>query len=225
MNMFVLNKQHSYSLFLLLVSIAVFSYSVQAMRFDLPHDKAGRCFSEEITKINSMVLGNYSIVNSNQDQPLPPNHIMTVQVYPPQGVVPYHVAERVQAGQFAFTAYQVGQYAICFMDTSDDRQVTFSVDFEWKTGVAAAKGHHKNIAKKSDVDWLAFEVQKMQETALAIKEEMSYLLERNTEMTELNWITDNRIFLLNFYSLFVCLSVAGLQLWHLKTFFEKKKII
>ncbi|KAL5100180.1 hypothetical protein RYX36_004507 [Vicia faba] len=184
MNMFVLNTQHSYSLFLflLLVSVALFSYLVQPLRFDLAHDKAGRCFSEEITKINSMVIGNYSIVNSNKDQPLPPNHTMNVQVFPPQGVHPYHVAERVQAGQFAFTAYQSGQYAICFMDTSEDRQVTFFVDFDWKTGVAAANGHHKNIAKRSEVDWLAFEVKTMHETALAIKEEMSYLLERITSM-------------------------------------------
>ncbi|KAI5437676.1 hypothetical protein KIW84_023697 [Lathyrus oleraceus] len=177
MNMFVLNTQHSYSLFLLfLVSVALFSYSVQPMRFDLPPDKAGRCFSEEITKINSMVIGNYSIVNSNQD---PANHTMTVQVFPPKGVYPYHLAEHVQAGQFGFTAYQIGQYAICFMDTTEDRQATFSVDFECRTGVAAAKGHHKNIAKKSDVVSMAFEVQMMHETALAIKEEMSYLLERN----------------------------------------------
>lgn len=96
------------------------------------------------------------------------------------------------------------------MDTTEDRQATFSVDFECRTGVAAAKGHHKNIAKKSDVvvsfsniftikfdlqkyynekslvilnvsnisQSMAFEVQMMHETALAIKEEMSYLLER-----------------------------------------------
>ncbi|XP_058772512.1 transmembrane emp24 domain-containing protein p24delta8-like [Vicia villosa] len=226
MNMFVLNTQQSNFIFLLLVSVALFSYSVQPMRFefDLAHDKVGRCFSEEIEKINSMVIGNYSIVNSNKDKPLPPNYTMNVQVYPPQGTVAYHVAERVQAGQFAFTAYQKGRYAICFMDTSVDREVTFRVDFEWKTGVPTASGHHK-IAKKSDLDWLALEVQTMHDTALAIKEEMTYLLERNTEMIQLNWITDNRLFLLNFVSFFVCLLVAGLQVWHLKTFFEKKKII
>ncbi|GKU97235.1 hypothetical protein SLEP1_g10405 [Rubroshorea leprosula] len=31
--------------------------------------------------------------------------------------------------------------------------------------------------------------------------------------------------MLGFFSLIVCLSVAGLQLWHLKAFFERKKLL
>jgi len=48
---------------------------------------------------------------------------------------------------------------------------------------------------------------------------------REDEMQELNRTTNSRMGWLSFLSLFVCLSVAGLQLWHLKTFFEKKKLI
>lgn len=48
---------------------------------------------------------------------------------------------------------------------------------------------------------------------------------REEEMQELNRTTNSRMGWLSFLSLFVCLSVAGLQLWHLKTFFEKKKLI
>ncbi|WJX57318.1 hypothetical protein P8452_42890 [Trifolium repens] len=69
------------------------------------------------------------------------------------------------------------------------------------------------------------EVQIMHEMALAIKEEMSYLLRRNTEMLEISWVIDNRIFMLIFVSFFISFSVAGLQLWHLKTFFQKNKIL
>ncbi|RHN55451.1 hypothetical protein MtrunA17_Chr5g0417911 [Medicago truncatula] len=58
---------------------------------------------------------------------------------------------------------------------------------------------------------MAFEVYIMHEKALSIKEEMSYL--------------PQRMFLWIFVSLFVTFSVAGLQLWHLKTFFQKKKLI
>lgn len=49
--------------------------------------------------------------------------------------------------------------------------------------------------------------------------------DREEEMQELNRATNSNMALLSFFSLVVCLSVAGLQLWHLKTFFEKKKLI
>ncbi|XP_045810637.1 transmembrane emp24 domain-containing protein p24delta9-like [Trifolium pratense] len=223
MNTFGLNTQQSYLFFLLLLSLGLFSYSVQSMRFDLSHGKSARCFFEDIQKISTMVYGNYSIVNPNKGHPLHPNHTITVQVTHAEDGGKYHLAERVQAGQFAFTAYQTGDYLVCFMLTDDDPQLTFSVDFDWKTGVTA-KGR-PNIVKKSNIDYMTYEVQIMQETALAIKEEMSYLLQRNTEMLELNWMTDNRMLLFIFVSYFICFSVAGLQLWHLKTFFQKKKLI
>lgn len=48
---------------------------------------------------------------------------------------------------------------------------------------------------------------------------------REEEMQELNKSTNSKMAWLSFLSLFVCLTVAGLQLWHLKSFFEKKKLI
>ncbi|KAJ0754079.1 putative transmembrane emp24 domain-containing protein [Helianthus annuus] len=48
---------------------------------------------------------------------------------------------------------------------------------------------------------------------------------REREMQELNKVTNSRMAWLSFLSLFICLSVAGMQIWHLKSFFEKKKLI
>jgi hypothetical protein len=195
------------------------------MRFDLPYGKgklAGRCFYEEIKK-NTMVVGNYSIVNPNEGHPLPANHTIIAQVSTHGGRAKYHLAERVQAGQFAFEAYESGNYQICFIDTTEDRQVTLSIDFDWRTGLPAVD--RSNIAKKSHIDKMVQEVQIMHEMALAIKEEMSYLLQRNTEILEISWVIENRMFMLIFVSFFISFSVAGLQLWHLKTFFQKNKIL
>lgn len=72
------------------------------------------------------------------------------QVSTDGGRAPYHVAEGVQSGQFAFTAYQSGDYSVCFVDTNDDPQVTLSVDLEWKTGVATI--NYPNIVKRNLVD-------------------------------------------------------------------------
>uniref|UniRef100_A0A0A0KND7 GOLD domain-containing protein n=1 Tax=Cucumis sativus TaxID=3659 RepID=A0A0A0KND7_CUCSA len=72
---------------------------------------------------------------------------------------------------------------------------------------------------------MELELQKLFETANSIQEEMYYLREREEEMQDLNKSTNTKMAWLSLLSLFVCLSVAGLQIWHLKTFFEKKKLI
>ncbi|MED6180295.1 hypothetical protein PIB30_008790 [Stylosanthes scabra] len=82
-----------------------------------------------------------------------------------------------------------------------------------------------NVAKKGQVDVMELELKKLYETVSSIHDEMFYLREREEEMQELNRTTNTRMFWLSLLSLIVCLSVAGLQLWHLKSFFEKKKLI
>jgi len=44
-------------------------------------------------------------------------------------------------------------------------------------------------------------------------------------MQQLNQSTNSKMAGLSFLSLVVCLSVAGLQLWHLKSHFERKKLL
>jgi len=69
------------------------------------------------------------------------------------------------------------------------------------------------------------ELRKLEDTIKSIHEEMFYLREREEEMQELNRRTNSRMAWLGFLSLAICLSVAGLQLWHLKNFFERKKLL
>ncbi|KAL8142315.1 hypothetical protein V2J09_015347 [Rumex salicifolius] len=75
------------------------------------------------------------------------------------------------------------------------------------------------------MDTMELEVKKLLDTVNSIHEEMFYLRDREQEMQELNKSTNSKMFWLSFLSLFVCLSVAGLQFWHLKSFFERKKLL
>ncbi|MQM15694.1 hypothetical protein Taro_048644 [Colocasia esculenta] len=68
---------------------------------------------------------------------------------------------------------------------------------------------------------MELELKKLEDTVKSIHEEMFYLRSREEEMRT----TNSRMAWLSFLSLAVCLSVAGLQLWHLKTFFERKKLL
>ncbi|XP_057444817.1 transmembrane emp24 domain-containing protein p24delta7-like [Lotus japonicus] len=220
--MFGLNPE-PHLLFLLLV-LGLLSHSVQSIRFEVQSDHF-KCITEDI-RSKSLTVGNYSIANPNQGQPLPESHKLIVRVLSPSGKV-NHLGDHIQSGQFAFQTVEAGNYIACFIVAEDkdkhDPHITLSVDFDWKSGVAAREW--TNVAKKTNVDAMASSVMNLLETASSIHAEMSYLRYREDENQMFSWETNTRMFWLSLVSLVVSFSVAGLQLWHLKTFFEKNKII
>ncbi|KAF8040466.1 hypothetical protein BT93_B2632 [Corymbia citriodora subsp. variegata] len=191
-----------------------------SLRFDLQSGQT-RCIAEDI-RANSMTVGKFTIVNPHEGSPLPETHKLSARVTSPHGTG-YHESENVESGQFAFTVAEAGDYMACFWAPDHQPPATMTVDFDWRTGMAAKDW--SNVAKKGQVDAMELELKKLYETIDSIHNEMFYLREREEEMQELNQATNTKMAWLSCLSLFVCLSVAGLQLWHLKTFFEKKKII
>ncbi|KAL1828833.1 hypothetical protein DCAR_0208096 [Daucus carota subsp. sativus] len=204
----------------------------ESVRFDLESGNT-KCISEDI-KSNSMTVGNYRIVNPSEPhhfhpssteqahQPLPESYKLTVRVTSTSGNS-YHYADHVQNGQFSFQAVEAGDYMACFWAVDQTPPATLTIDFDWKSGVATKDW--SNVAKKGSIDAMEIEVKKLYETVTSIHEEMFYLREREEEMQELNKATNSKMGWLSLLSLMICLSVSGMQLWHLKSFFEKKKLI
>ncbi|OVA12222.1 GOLD [Macleaya cordata] len=205
---------------IILVIIGILSCVAQSLHFDLQSGHT-KCIAEEI-KSNAMTVGKYSIVNPNEGQPMPDTHKITVRVTSSYGNN-YHYGDHVDSGNFAFTAAETGDYLACFWAPDHKPPVTLTLDFDWKTGVAAK--NWPSVAKKGQIDFMEMELKKLEHTVKFIHEEMFYLREREEEMQELNRATNSRMAWLGFVSLFICLSVAGLQLLHLKTFFERKKLL
>ncbi|KAG7591599.1 GOLD domain [Arabidopsis thaliana x Arabidopsis arenosa] len=205
---------------IVLLILSILSPGTLSIRYEI-HSGHTKCISEEI-HANAMTVGKYNIINPNEDHPLPSSHKVTVRVTSPQGTA-YHESDGVESGQFSFTAVETGDYISCFTAVDHKPETTLIIDFDWRTGI-----HTKdwsNVAKKSQVETMEFEVKKLFETVNSIHDEMFYLRDREEEMHNLNIATNSKMAWLSFVSLAVCLSVAGLQFWHLKTFFQKKKLI
>lgn len=62
----------------------------------------------------------------------------------------FHNADHVESGQFAFESTEAGDYMACFFAPDHQPPITLTVDFDWKTGVAAKDW--SNVAKKGQVD-------------------------------------------------------------------------
>ncbi|KAF6171804.1 hypothetical protein GIB67_007325 [Kingdonia uniflora] len=193
---------------------------VQSLRFDLQSGHT-KCMSEDI-KANSMSVGKYSVVNPNEGYPMPDTHRINVRITSSYGSA-LHTMDNVESGNFALTAGESGDYMACFWVVEHKPPVTITVDFDWKSGVSAKDW--TNVAKKGQVDTMEIELKKLEDVVKSIHDEMFYLREREEEMQELNRSTNSKMAWFGFLSLVICLSVAGMQLWHLKTFFERKKLL
>ncbi|XP_068642877.1 transmembrane emp24 domain-containing protein p24delta9-like [Aristolochia californica] len=202
------------------VILSLLFTTVLGLRFDLQSGHT-KCITEDI-KINSLSVGKYNIVGPSEEHHSPDSHKITARITSPYGNSLHH-ADNVESGNFAFTSTEAGDFFACFWAPEHKPAATITVEFDWKTGVAAKDW--SNVAKKGKIDVMELELRKLEDTIKSIHEEMFYLREREEEMQDLNRTTTSRMALLTGLSFFVCVSVAGLQLWHLKTFFERKKIL
>lgn len=213
----------------LLVFLCLGVRQVQCIRFELPSGQT-KCIAEEIQS-NVLVLGNYHVVAPGSDehhygtgnaQPVADDHKITVRVTSPYGNS-LHYADKVESGQFALTTTESGDYMACFWILPTQHPITASVELEWKTGVFAKDW--AKIAKRDKIDGMELELRKLEEYVTSIYDEMLYLREREGEMQDLNASTNSKMAWFGFMSFLICLSVAAWQLWHLKSFFERKKLL
>nr|VDD25918.1 unnamed protein product [Brassica oleracea] len=207
-----------------LLIVALFSPTALSMQFELRSGQM-KCISEDIHE-KSISVGKYFIVNPNEDHPLPDSHKITAKVMVSPKWNALHEAVKVEAGEFSFTAFETGDYFTCISAVDHKPQTTLTIDFVWTSGVhSAASKDWSKVPKRSQVKMMELSVKRLFDTAESIHDEMYYLRDREAEMQELNRSTNSKMAWFSFLSLGFSLSVAGLQFWHLKSFFEKKKLI
>ncbi|KAI5593424.1 hypothetical protein BDE02_03G014400 [Populus trichocarpa] len=175
-----------------------------------------KCVSEEIHN-NVVVLSDYVVVSDDH------SHIPTISV---KVTSPYgntlHQTENVTHGQFAFTTHEAGNYLACFW-VDGHVQGDVSVNIDWKTGIAAKDWD--SVARKEKIEGVELELRKLEGAVEAIHENLLYLKTREAEMRSVSETTNSRIALFSVMSLGVCIAVSALQVWHLKHYFQKKKLI
>ncbi|XP_027925570.1 transmembrane emp24 domain-containing protein p24delta9-like [Vigna unguiculata] len=199
---------------------ALMCSTVESMMFELKPSHT-KCISEDV-KANGFSSGSYNVVNPNNVGTVPDHHKISVKVRSPNGNG-YHYGDNVLFGEFAFTAAESGDYSACF-SVAGHTPDTVTVEFVWKTGIAA-KEWNNGGGRKNHIDVMEMELKKLNDAVTSIHDEMFYLRERETERQYLTDETSSKMFSYSFLSIVVCLSVASLQLWHLKTFFERKKLL
>lgn len=177
-----------------------------------------KCVSEEI-QTNVVVLADYYVISDDVPQLLP----VSVRVTSPYGNNLHH-KENVTQGQFAFTTAESGNYVACFwMEGKHQEEATLSLSLEWKTGIAAKDWD--SVAKKEKIEGVELELRKLEGAVEAIHGYLIYLKDKEARMREVSERTNGRVAWFSIMSLSVCIFVSVLQVWYLKRFFRKKKLI
>ncbi|KAK4777634.1 hypothetical protein SAY87_017821 [Trapa incisa] len=176
-----------------------------------------KCVSEEIQH-NVVVLADY-VVAPDEHANYP---YITVKVTSPYGNNLHH-KENVTHGQFAFTTDEAGTYLACFWIDSHYKGSEVNLNLEWKIGIAAKDW--ESVAKKENVEGVELELRKLEGVVEVIHENLLHLRRREADMRMVSERTNARVAWFSIISLGVGILASGLQLWHLKRYFQKKKLI
>ncbi|KAK6257494.1 hypothetical protein QUC31_000953 [Theobroma cacao] len=191
---------------------------VEAIWLTIP-SSGTKCVSEEIQS-NVVVLADYNVIDENN-----PDHIPTVsaRVTSPFGNNLHH-NENATHGQFAFTTSEAGNYLACFWkDGSHQQDAELTLGLDWKIGIAAKDW--ESVAKKEKIEGVELVLSRLQGAVEAIHGNLIYLKDREAEMREVSERTNARVAWFSIMSLGVCIVVSIVQLWYLKRYFLKKKLI
>lgn len=204
--------------FLPLLMLFLLLQKSQAIWLNLPATGT-KCVSEEIHN-NVVVLADYVVVSDDHVHPTPS---ISTKVTSPYGNTLHH-KENVTYGQFAFTTNEAGQYLACFwLDGHNEKGGVVSVNIDWKTGIAAKDW--ESVARKEKIEGVELELRKLEGAVEAIHENLLYLKSREAEMRTVSETTNSRVAWYSIMSLGVCILASVGQLWYLKRFFQKKKLI
>lgn len=179
-----------------------------------------KCVSEDI-KQNVVVIADFSVVNDDSNPQTSLN--IAARVTSPYGNNLYH-QENVTHGQFAFTTTEAGNYLACFwVDESLKATTGVSVSLDWRTGIAAKDW--ETVARKEKIEGVELELRKLEGAIDAIHQNLIYLKSREADMREVSEITNGRVAWYSIMSIGVCIAVSVMQVFHLKRYFRKKKLI
>ncbi|KAL1187870.1 Transmembrane emp24 domain-containing protein p24delta6 [Cardamine amara subsp. amara] len=181
-----------------------------------------KCVYEKI-EANVIVVADYLCIDEGFTQFGP---TLDVRVTSPYGNELYN-QKNVTYGQVAFTTSEMGTYSACIAMHHDQTHHTLNnsciVSLDWRMGIRTKDWD--SVAKKEKIEGVELQLRKSTEVVSGIRANMLYLKIRESYMREINEKTNKRVAQLSFISLGVSLVVSLIQVWHLKRFFLKKKLI
>mmetsp|Transcript_35687 Transcript_35687/g.43028 ORF Transcript_35687/g.43028 Transcript_35687/m.43028 type:complete len:212 (+) Transcript_35687:80-715(+) len=176
-------------------------------------EPSAKCVLEEMNS-NVLALLDFESVDGTP---------ISVKLEDPFGTVLW-TSEDTPKGQYGFTTKTKGDFKVCFTRTDPTVDHTsHKIRLDWKTGVAASDWD--NLASKEHMEIMAFTLRELETEITRIHEGMLYMRSREAEMRDLSESTNARVAWLSVLSLSTCILLSVWQVFYLKNFFMRKKLL
>lgn len=189
-----------------------------AFQFDLPA-RDFKCFREELID-NFDVYGEYDVG---------PGHSQKIDFRVIDNKGDLLVDRRnVKSGDFSFKTKEGGEHSFCFFNrlssgTSYHQGLSRRISFDVLTGTETFD--YEQLARKEHLKPVEVNLRMMEDIVKSVHSEYVYFRQRETGMRGLTDSTNSRITYIGLFSLFLMISFAVGQVYYLKNFFVKKKLI
>ncbi|XP_075098818.1 transmembrane emp24 domain-containing protein p24delta3-like [Nicotiana tabacum] len=171
-----------------------------------------KCVFEEIHN-NIVVLPNYDVIGDEEHVQANILPTIFVKVTSPFGNNLHH-EENITYGQFAFTTTEAGNYMAC--------------NYWYLLKNWYCCKDWDSIARKEKIKDVELVLMKLEGRVQAIHEKLlceKEVIFREEKMREVSEKTNAEVAWFSILSLSVCILATAMQVWYLKRFFRKKKLI
>lgn len=202
-----------------IVFLSIFIIFVHCIEFEVDY-QGHRCFHEEIPT-NFDVYGTFDAKPSK-------NQITDVRVMETKSGQLVYEKDEITTGEFSFVAKQGGDYSFCFFNrnsNSFDYSEPYNRRIKFKLLTGAESFNYEQLARKEHLKPTELNLRIMEDYVKQIMQEYSYFKDREAEMRYTSDTVSSRLVWLSLLSFGIIVGSGVLQLFYLKNYFRKKKLI
>jgi p24 family protein delta-1 len=112
---------------------------------------------------------------------------------------------------------------LCFCDTDYHTAQSTRIRMKWREGADATDW--EAVAKRDNLDAIHTEMLRLEDYLHHIHVELQHIRRKEEKMRDINELTNARVAWFSIGALLTCVGMAALQLWNLRRFFIRKKLL
>lgn len=202
-------------LILLSLSLPTLS-SASKLEFDLVFQT--KCVFEDIIFEGNAVFRYNAYQMNNHDIPVS----LSVRVHDPTGKEIHSITE-TGSSEKVFDKLTEGRYKICYTAKNYHTAQNTRIMMSWEEGVEATDWDA--VAKRDHTDEVHTELNKLVEMAHTMHFELQHVRRVEEKMRDVNERTNGLVAFLSIGALCACVGLAVFQVWTLRRFFKRKKVL
>ena len=186
------------------------------LEFDLVFQT--KCVFEDVLFEGNAIFRYKAYQTNNPNEPVS----LSVRVHDPAGKEIFSVQEQ-GAGEKSFPSLDEGRHKICFTAKNYHTAQNTRIQLEWDEGLEAT--NWDEVAKRDHTDAVHTELTKLLQTAHTMHFELQHVRRKEEELRNVNEQTNSLVALLSIGALVLCVGLAVFQVWSLRRFFKRKKVL